>query len=566
MDLDELGYTQEEQFFYGVYTLYLYPCTRTYNEFNINDIIQDELNEENKKKALQNLEDLSQINRNYINYYLPCIPETNISINQKINNKPIENDLFSYPLIKFNLNMRRNTKEFENVKKFIGITSGKRSCIIKGKTGEFYRLKGCGNYKQGFTIIKNESYKSFTKIEIRGCQFENNVFRELYYSYKVNEFLKKYNMYCANIPIGYFKYSNEIKFIDDSLNLKNKIINEAPEIDKYCSIYKTLGDRRLGTHLLKGIEIILEAIIETAFNEFHINEESYNNIYNLFNEKRKKISINSEYAIREVYLPENISIKEWCKNPVYKKKFYDILITYKQLLNYFNSNEDLIKIKKSSNLIEKWSKIIENKNYFKIEQFKSIINELLKMENILKNKSIIEYILELFIRIGYETAKIKRIFQNEDFNWGSYNGQSPTDIFCSAHYNNFVVLPGKYNCLLAPIDFDLAFQRKNFINNDKESKTFGEHDDYSFDKFLNREINTLLFNIINVKIPQYYENQEMKDKFKDLIYFLLNDSLIESYMKTFDQIDLDNLEKYNQNNILNILVKLSLILTYDRIS
>ena len=185
------------------------------------------------------------------------------------------------------------------------------------------------------------------------------------------------------------------------------------------------------------------------------------------------------------------------------------------------------------------------------------------MENQLKTKSLIEYILELFIRIGYETAKIKRIFINEDFNWGSYNGQSPSDIFCSAHFNNFIVLPGKYNCLLAPIDFDLAFQRKNFINNDKESKTFGEHDDYCFDKFLNREINTLLFNIINVKNPEFYENQEMKDKFKDLIYFLLNDSLIESYMKTFDKIELDNLEKYCPNSILEILVKLSLILTYD---
>ena len=37
------------------------------------------------------------------------------------------------------------------------------------------------------------------------------------------------------------------------------------------------------------------------------------------------------------------------------------------MLEYFNSNENLIKIKKSSNLIEKWSKIIENKNYFKYE-------------------------------------------------------------------------------------------------------------------------------------------------------------------------------------------------------
>ena len=177
-----------------------------------------------------------------------------------------------------------------------------------------------------------------------------------------------------------------------------------------------------------------------------------------------------------------------------------------------------------------------------------------------------EYILDIFIRIGYETAKIKRIFQNEDFNRGTYNGQSPSDIFCSAHYNNFVVLPAKYSCLLAPIDFDLAFQRKNFVNNDKESKYFGEHDDYCFDQFLNREINTLLYNIINVKNTEYYESQNIKEKLKDLIYFLLNDSLIESYMKTFDKIDLDHLEKYSPNGIIEILVKLSLILTYDRIA
>jgi hypothetical protein len=188
------------------------------------------------------------------------------------------------------------------------------------------------------------------------------------------------------------------------------------------------------------------------------------------------------------------------------------------------------------------------------------------MQNLFKKKSILEYIHDIFIRIGYETAKIKRIFQDEDFNWGTYNGQGPSDIFCSAHFNNFVVLPGKYSCLLAPIDFDLAFERKNFINNDMQSKSFGKNDNYAFDHFLNREINTLLYNIINVKNPEYYKNQNMKEKIKDLIYFLLNDSLIESFMKTFDKIELDYLEKYFPNGIIEILVKLSLILTYNIIS
>jgi len=75
------------------------------------------------------------------------------------------------------------------------------------------------------------------------------------------------------------------------LNNKNKIINETPEVDKYCSKFKTYGDRRLGTHLLRGIEIIMDAIIEKAINEFNIDQIEYENIYNLFNERRRKFSI-----------------------------------------------------------------------------------------------------------------------------------------------------------------------------------------------------------------------------------------------------------------------------------
>ena len=68
------------------------------------------------------------------------------------------------------------------------------------------------------------------------------------------------------------------------------------------------------------------------------------------------------------------------------------------------------------------------------------------------------------------------------------------------------------------------FQRKNFINKDKNSESFGKYDDNVFAHFLNREIKTLLYNIINAKNSDYYENQNMKEKFTDLIYFLLNDS------------------------------------------
>ena len=62
-------------------------------------------------------------------------------------------------------------------------------------------------------------------------------------------------------------------------------------------------------------------------------------------------------------------------------------------------------------------------------------------------------------------------------------------------------------------------------------------------------------------------NEEHKENIKFIIYYLLNDSLIEYYMKTFDKIECYNLEKYdNTNLIMEYIIKLCLISTSDRLS
>ena len=61
--------------------------------------------------------------------------------------------------------------------------------------------------------------------------------------------------------------------------------------------------------------------------------------------------------------------------------------------------------------------------------------------------------------------------------------KNPYDILCSAHSKNFIVLFEKYSSLLTSIGLDLAIQIKNCLNNDKNSKSFGKYDDYSFNHF-----------------------------------------------------------------------------------
>ena len=79
--------------------------------------------------------------------------------------------------------------------------------------------------------------------EIRGVQFVNTAFRELYYSKKINDILKPYGFTVGNYPIGVWKYGENIK----------NTLNECPKIEKYCGIYETLGDKRLATNLINGV-------------------------------------------------------------------------------------------------------------------------------------------------------------------------------------------------------------------------------------------------------------------------------------------------------------------------
>ena len=484
------NFNKEEQIYFGIIPIYLYPCTGIFRNFDINKIKNEEINEKNIDKILKRTNDLSFINESYKDYYYQCIPETDIILDSNVEEKKSEKgpeEFLINPYIKFFIQMRKDSEEYEKLNKLYGIMSGERSAIIKDNNDKFYRLKGCGDFKKGFTILENNL--EFKKIDIRGCQLENNVFRELYYTYKINEILKKNNIEISNIPIGYWKYSHELKFIDDSLNENNIIENSAPEIDKYCSIYETISDKRLGFHLLKGIEKIIESIVETSIEKFNFNKKDLENIKNIYIE-------NYRYHKPVISLPENICLKDFCKNPIYEKKHYDKLITYKSLIEKIKLNESIKKIVLSSNLIENWGEKLEKKLNCTFNYYKDIINHLLILKRKeTDNKSIFEYLLDIFIRIGYETAKIKRIFQEEEFNWGTFNGQSQFDIFCSSHYNNFIVLSSSKSSLLSPVDFDLSFTKNNFINSDIHSKSFGKFDQRIFDEYLIRELNTLIENL-----------------------------------------------------------------------
>lgn len=125
-----------------------------------------------------------------------------------------------------------------------GSFSGKRSCIIEEK-GCKLRLKGCGNGpEKGFDLLPIE-FKEDSQ-EIRGCVFHNSAFREQYFCNFIQKSLKEATFIpIANTAYRVLKYSDNLSQESDEV-----FVNEYPQIQKYCSVFKTLGDKRLGTHLL----------------------------------------------------------------------------------------------------------------------------------------------------------------------------------------------------------------------------------------------------------------------------------------------------------------------------
>ena len=95
-------------------------------------------------------------------------------------------------------------------------------------------------------------------VDVRGCQFFNSVYRELYFTEKISSLLQSNGLVSGNRALAVWKYEFPA---DGSKGLQNE---HADKIDKYCGLMYTLGDRRLTTHLFQGLETLVKRALHTA--------------------------------------------------------------------------------------------------------------------------------------------------------------------------------------------------------------------------------------------------------------------------------------------------------------
>ena len=560
----------EEDLYFGDKYGFLYPCPGIFRSYKKEYIHQDDINKESIAETLKYSDDCSYIKPEYKDHYVPVVPEINIHFKNE-NLKDDENEkidnILSQPLIK--------AKEIKNYPGLKCIISGHRSALIKDpKTGIFYRLKGCGNDELGFNIQKKEEI--IVEIVSRGSQYDSTCFREFFYSEKLDAILKEHNIHCANSPIGFWKYGKDLHILpkenvkkEDIPNLENKM----PEIDKYCGIFQTLGDKRLRTHLLCGLEKILEIISTLCVSKQLINEELLNEIKKIFPATRLPDNIETFKTVK-FFGPLDIPFDEWVKKPVFQKSHYDAIVSCEQFKKEINENKNLkIFLEQSEHFDEIYNLLSVNFSEKHKLMSKNIIENMKKEQT--KGKKFFSTLLNIYIRIGYEVGKIKRLMQDSNINWGSYIDRG-CNYHRNAHTDNLVVLPQGNDSLLSPLDLDLAYSKDRMIVINKDCSTFGQHDLTYWDNYINGEFIDLASDLGGVEdyMNELEKNKNKKQesleiKIKNAIKYLLKDCLLENYMKGFDKLDSKDViddKELKENNFFHDIIKLALVVTAEDIA
>ena len=436
-------------------------------------------------------------------------------------------------------------------------------------------MKGCGNEEIGFNLKKRNTY--FNQYNTRGSQYNCTCFRELYFSDKVQKALEKVGIPCANLPVGFWKYDRNL-FILPNESIKSEEIpileNQIPEIDKYCSIFRTIGERRLRTHLLLGIEKILGNISKLCISKRLVNQDVLNEIKKIFPEKRFPNKFPTYLATSSPFFSEsNMNFDEWCSKPVYTQNYYDSIISCKKLKKEIKENKNLkIFLDASEKYEELYPLMIDGLSDKHKNIIRKIIDKLIIAQK--TGKKFFRSLIDIYARIGYETSRVKKCLQEAHINWGTYIDRE-VDVHCNAHANNFIILPQGNNSLLAPLDFDLAYSKDKMIILAKNSDSFGKHDDSLWDNYINIEFTHLSGNLCGA---EDYNSESEKKRFtqntfdaeiRNTFKYILYDCLYENYMKGFDSIpsdDVINNEQLKEDSFLHNIVKLALTLTLDDVA
>ena len=101
----------------------------------------------------------------------------------------------------------------------------------------------CNPLSPPFSPLPPHTQTPEAPVEVCGCCFKHTAVTEQHTSAVVSDILRRFDIPVGNRPVGLWRY----QLLGEPL----------PRIRKYCGLFETLGEKRVGSHLLPGLESLL---------------------------------------------------------------------------------------------------------------------------------------------------------------------------------------------------------------------------------------------------------------------------------------------------------------------
>lgn len=365
------------------------------------------------EKALKRREPLTELGEEYTNAVIPALPS--LDWEPSAANDPSADwppALSQLPLLK----VPWTSLAERSPSALYGVASGVRSALVRER-GKWWRLKGCGNRDQGFPV---EAKGDHGELTVRGACFQHTANTELKMSAVAMDVLAKAGLDCANRPAGSYCYAADPKW-------------PLPQIERYCAVFETLGNARLGDHLLAGLMVLLPFVVPMPNDGFAA--------------LRSAIVTGRNSEPNELWTTEmTVSCDMRCADVALQLSIAgDSLFESAQGLE---AAELLALV--PAQLRDVWKAARDE------------LDSSLQVARAAAGES--SLILWLCWRLGWECGAIVKALHDAGIAWGTY--PDAMGIHCNAHVNNLVVKPpgvGRTNRFLAALDFDMAFTQESFL-------------------------------------------------------------------------------------------------------
>jgi hypothetical protein len=316
------------------------------------------------------------------------------------------------------------------------VASGVRSAIVC-LDGAMYRLKGSGNEDKGF-ILREQ--KTSGAVEIRGCAFRHTATVESRWSTELGDSMKPLGIASANEAVGWWEYD------DPNMPL-------GPLVRPVCIIQRTYGDRRLSTHVLSGIEKILERFVDVPALDLH---EAFPPARPLTDRgvPEDTASLATDHMLSYHFLGKDLSPLDI--HSVVRGDAFDLprdgtlfANSLALILPEKAPDADLPKLADA-----RWETLWKDTCFRLRTRLSGLADQ--------PGSSVLAY---LYSRIGVECGEILRAMHDRGVSWGTYNDAicvADTQLHCNAHSNNVVALSPDAKTadtrLLGFLDLDMAFE------------------------------------------------------------------------------------------------------------